>query len=55
MQIDLEPHEYQRDDEPAREPFWGPNAKFFFIMTAIAIPLTYVVRIVVEAVLAPLL
>ena len=54
MQIDLEPHEWRRDDEASREPVWGPNAKFFLIMTVIAIPLTYVVRLAVAAILAPL-
>lgn len=26
MQIDLEPHEYRRENETRREPIFGPNA-----------------------------
>lgn len=54
MEIDLEPHEYRRNDEPAREPILGPNAPYFAIMFVLAIPTGYVANIVVEAILAPL-
>lgn len=50
MQIDLEPHEWRREGQ--REPFWGPNAKMFFIMFALALVIAPVVALTVDAAIA---
>jgi len=37
MQIDLEPHEYRRENETRREPIFGPNAVMFFVYFGLAL------------------
>ena len=49
-QIDLEKADYWETDEGA--PFWGPNAKEFFIYAALAYPCYLVAKFTVEGVLS---
>lgn len=46
MLIDLEPHEWRSERKP--EPFFGPNAGYFFTMFAIALIVAPVVTVVVD-------
>lgn len=50
MQIDLEPHEWRREDQP--EPILGPNAPMFFVYFGLALVIGPFVTTAVDAVIA---
>ena len=50
--IDLEPSEWSSVDKPP--PFWGRNAKHFFILLALGLILYYPVRFTASAIIRPL-
>lgn len=50
--IDLEPSEWSSVDKPP--PFWGRNAKHFFILLALGLVLHPVIKFIASALIRPL-
>jgi hypothetical protein len=50
--IDLEPSEWSSVDK--QPPFWGRNAKHFFILLALGLALHYPIKAIASALIRPL-